>query len=243
MIIQWFVISPVGERSIAWRLLPWVIVAACAGGIPNSVWGQVRTAPDGNSLSEPVNAQNKPAEQFTELVPNVKTLAAHVDFASQINLTQFRKLAVFDGGRAKIIDTLARETLMRVYGKPRWKDPETDQKYDPVFTFLDLWLNKPYYSEKPIIYIEVLSLRRLFVRLLPQEQQDHWLRLGRFTPKLLASSHAAQLVLSLDADLRLQRAIQQLRGAVFAFDRVGSMLHVISPAPGTDKWTHIFNMG
>ncbi len=206
--------------------------------------GQVRSAPAGNSLPQPTPQDTQAVFPHADQPHASLTRAQHTRFAQGIDLDGFRKLAVFHGGRAKIIDTLARETLTRIYGKPYWQDIETKTRYDPVFTYLDLLFNKTYYHDKPILYVEVLALRRLLVDAVIQEadQRERWLRIGRLTPKMLATPQAGQRVVSLDGDLRMHQAIRQLRTATSAFQNTASGLYMVSPLPGTDQWSHLLDL-
>lgn len=94
-------------------------------------------------FNESAEEHARHARHDSSLLPSPEE---HAAFATKVNLDDFRKLAVFDEGRAKIIDTLAREHVARIYGKEQWKDlrlsiPTEDappaanalgERYDPV---------------------------------------------------------------------------------------------------------------
>ncbi len=179
-------------------LAAFLVVTCCSWA-----WAQVRHAPDGNSLPDQpappaLESSQPPPEALPDQSPKVMPRAEHDSFAGRVDLSAFAKLAVFDEGRSKIMETLAQEDLARIYGKARWRDqsaPQEDQfNYDPVFTYLDLIFNKPYYDDKPIIYVEVLDLRRAMLSMLPPDQQEIWLRRGRVTPEMLADPKLGEIV-------------------------------------------------
>ncbi len=199
-------------------------------------FAQVRNAPAGNSLPEAAPAAPPHAPHEHAAAP-LMSAQAHDAFAEQVDLSRFRLLAVFDNGRAKIIDTLAREKLETIYGKRRWKDLTTGVRYDPVFTYLDLLLNKAYYADKPLIHVEVLPLRRQIVaQLLPAEQQEHWLKLGRLTPLMFLDRRMQDVVDATAADTLLAKARGQMLNAWFTFQQELEDLQLISPPPGDTHW-------
>ncbi len=163
--------------------------------------------------------------------------ASHDALADKVDLSAFRKLAVFSAGRAKIVDTYAREQLQLIYGKSRWKDIDTNRQFDPVFTWLDLMLNKSYYAQRPTIYVEVLELRRSLVTLLPEKDQERWLKYGRLAPNLFLLPEAQQIVDASAADLRLNKARVQVLRAWRAFQASPQALSMLSPPASSDHWT------
>jgi cytochrome c-type biogenesis protein CcsB len=212
---------------------------------------QVRSAPEGNSLPQ---AQAIDTHAIEELAPSAgedlsgplghgsMTLMSRPDhdaFATAVDLSAFRKLAVFDGGRVKILDTLAREQINRVYGKTRWKDADTGERYDPVFTYLDLIFNKTYYFDKPVIYVEVLALRRQLLATLPLDQQEKWLKAGRLAPLMFADPRIQQILSGMHGDLRLFKGQQDVLMSLMSFDDTGERLAMVSPLAGSDHWLHL----
>jgi cytochrome c-type biogenesis protein CcsB len=239
-----------------------VLLVVCLGVGAPAVFGQVRNAPAGNSQPDvneglrqggTAELQKHLQEQMeargdahghdhgtTQPREKAKILdkATHDAFAKSLDLTEFRKLAVFDAGRAKIVDTVAREYLMRVYGKERWKDLD-GTTYDPTFTYLDFLLNKPYYFDKPVIYVDVLGLRRELVKNMPVEEQEKWLKLGRLEPRMLANQQTASILATLEPDIMMSNAIGQLRVAANSYDQTETMMMFISPEPGGQYWTSL----
>jgi len=211
---------------------------------------QVRQAPEGNSPPDPHDAYG---EAGLALPPAPKAVPlsreAHQRFARQVQLDRFRTLSVFDGGRAKILDTLAAETLTKIYGKPRFKDSwneagkEQSFTYDPLFTYLDLIFNKPYYFDKAIIYIDVLSLRRSLVSHLPAEEQEAWLQRGRLTPIMISDPAISQIIEGLDRDVLTVKAMGQVRFALQNFEHPDYALNLVSPLQGEEHWSHLAALG
>ncbi len=238
-----------------------VVLMAVVTGLALPVFAQVRNAPAGNAqpdvneglrqgntaqlqkqLQEQMNARSDghdhgPADANA---PRAKILdkTTHDQFAKGLDLTEFRKLAVFDAGRAKIVDTVAREYLMRVYGKERWKDLD-GTTYDPTFTYLDFLLNKAYYFDKPVIYVDVLGLRRELVKHLLPEDQEKWLKLGRLEPRMIANKQVEGTLEALEPDIMMNNALGQLKVSVRSFENPEGMMMFISPEPGGQYWTSL----
>ena len=183
------------------------------------------------------------APQYTPI-----SRAEHQAFAEAVDLSTFRKLAVFDE-RIKIIDTLARERVAAVYGKERYKDvlaediekpagERGDFVYDPVFTYLDFVLNERYYLDKPVLAVEVLPLRRAMLTAAIDDpaERERMLKLGRISPLLFMSPPVRTAMQSLDHDLRLFQAQNQVHRAWLALDEAEESLKMVSPPPGSDRW-------
>ncbi|MEO0515386.1 MAG: cytochrome c biogenesis protein CcsA [Planctomycetota bacterium] len=175
----------------------------------------------------------------------------HQKFAQQVDLDAFRKLAVFDGGRVKILDTLARERLTTIYGKPRWQDttydtadaenPKDREKiaYDQVFTYLDLVFHRSYYADKPILYVEVLPFREKLLAHLPEAQREKWKQLGRISWAMFADPQIQAVYRGEETSLTEMKGRNQLFGSADAFINAGQRLLMISPPPGEEVWAHI----
>ena len=180
------------------------------------------------------------------------TRAQHQAFAEAVDLDAVREWAVFDQGRVKILDTLAREHVTRIYGKPRWKDvaaatatlppgQRDDVTYDPVFTYLDLVFNRDCYADKPILYVEVLPFRERLIAHLPEDQRERWKKLGRISVELFTSPEVRDELRAADTDRVDALARDQLFGAINAFASTGEGLLLISPEPGDVQWAHVLS--
>lgn len=224
---------------------------------------QVRLEMDGNTLnaSEPPLTPNQQSEEAHAESEDENVLhlgspedgltrAEHQAFAEAVDLSDFRRLAVFDSGRVKIIDTLAREYVHSIYGRSQFRDvqakdadkPAEEQSrfyYDPVFTYLDLIFNKRYYLDKPLIHVEVLPLRQQLLSHLPEDQREKQLRQGRLSYGMMHSPQVRETLLELDSDLTMENAMNQVRLAVHRFEGRGQEVDIISPKPGDDYWIDI----
>lgn len=174
--------------------------------------------------------------------------AQHQAFADAIDLGVFRKLSVFDNGRVKILDTLAREHLRSIYGKEKFSDTRADTlelapkdrksyKYDPVFTLLDLAFNTAWYIDKPLLHAEVLPLRRRLLAHLPADEQERWLKIGRLTPAMFVSAPVQAIYRGADTSREEAKGRDQLYYAFQNWQTTTDRLRLIAPAPGSDDWT------
>lgn len=211
--------------------------------------GQVRSQVDGNNLPE-THADSMPdvddahdhsIDAWLDIAVQPRTTEQRQAFSEALELDGFRRLAVYDGGRVKILDTLAREQMLRLFGKTRFQHTETGYE-DPVFTYLDLLFMRDSYQDLPLIYVEVLPLRRKLVAHLSQEEQELWLRRGRLSPNLLMSPPAASVLSGMNADLRLQKGLTQVFDAASALDELQQRLLVISPLPSDNEWHGPFDI-
>ncbi len=197
----------------------------------------------------------------TASMRDAMTRAEHQAFAEQVDLTALRKVSVFDGERVKLLDTLAREHMVRVTGRGAYRDvaghdehlPAGDRDqyvYDPVFTYLDLVFGGPdpeneasrltgYYADKPVVYVEVLPLRRELVSHLPAEEQEYWLRQARLSPLLLAQPAPQSILRSDDGDVLLSQARNKLFVAYAEYVRAGERLALVSPAEAQGDWCRL----
>lgn len=230
-----------------------ILLSLCLAAGANAA---AQAGPDGNNLPDAAAPAITP-DQIDHFDPHAghdhgeMTRKQHQAFADAVDLDAFRKLPVFDGGRVKIIDTLARERVTMVYGKARWVDFTWDTfdaenrkeqkkyKYDPVFTYLDMTFNRPYYADKPVLYVEMLPFRESLLAHLPPEEREAWKKLGRISWEMFAAPEAQAIYRAPETSRVEMKARNQLFGAADAFLHAGSRLLMISPAPGSEQWTHI----
>jgi len=175
------------------------------------------------------------------------TDAQHQAFADALDLSAFRKLSVFDNGRVKILDTLAREHLRSIYGKEKFRDTRADTlgadlkdrkpyRYDPVFTLLDLAFNAAWYIDKPLLHAEVLPLRRRLLAHLPADEQERWLKIGRLTPAMFVSAPVQAVYRGADTSREEARGRDQLYYAFQNWQTTDARLRLMAPVPGGDEW-------
>ncbi|MEQ9453214.1 MAG: cytochrome c biogenesis protein CcsA [Phycisphaeraceae bacterium] len=209
---------------------------------------QVRPNVDGNALPDTMptappamldaddhTGHGHDLEDWLDMEPRSRTAEERKAFSEALNLDGFRRLAVFDGGRMKIIDTLTREQLERIYGKTRYKHPETGYE-DAVFTYLDLLFMRTTYQALPLVHVEVLPLRRQMVAHLPADDQEAWLKRARLSPELITSPPVIAILSGRGSDLRLQKGLSQVWDGLSALEEIDDRLKVISPLPADNKW-------
>jgi len=220
---------------------------------------QVRPDVAGNNLPEPpVTPEQLGASQSAPLQMSVQELLAQAgppphdplsptredalafsEFARQVDLEPATMWAVFHEGRPKILETLALERLNAVYGKKRYLNPATKEKHSALLTYLDLVIRRPAYADKPLIHVEVVPLRRQILSWMKPEVQEHWMHVGRITPRMLSHPAVQPILNGTDADLRQAKAVGQVHQAIFNLEHLGTELKLISPVPGDNHWAHI----
>lgn len=153
----------------------WVALVVAAAVACPACPGAAQTAPEGNAhpgakaLSEAPEAQNPFGDPIW---PDRDAQAVSADaqreskrrLAAEVDLSALRGLAVFHGGRVKIVDTLARETVREITGRKRYTEafmPPGEEKFapDPVFTWLDVMIDPAYYADRPLLGVGFLPLR------------------------------------------------------------------------------------
>lgn len=232
----------------AMKTIRYAFVLLLALGLTSLTHAQVRQEPAGNTLPAAVTPETHASDMLLDPQAVKLSRDKHRQFASQVNVDAFRRLSVFEGGRTKVIDTLAREYLDRVYGKSRFKDTwdengkERSIAYDPVFTYLDLIFNQQYYLDKSIIYVEQLNLRRAVLAHLSEADQETWLRRGRLTPLMLADRSASEALMGMNQDMIAQKGIAQVRFALMNFQHPQDALFLVSPKAGSEVWTSVFEL-
>lgn len=210
-------IRPVA-RSMGWLLL-----------LMGLVWSQAAAAP----TSQPESSSSSLAAPVKPLTPD------------QVDLSGLSRLAVFDG-RAKTLGTWAGEHLQRIYGKNRWKDL-TDphaRSHDPLFTTLDLEFRPEAYSDKPLIYVEVLAFRQELLSVLgmnPTDQQV-WLQRGRLAPSHFAQMKVQQVIAQADADMLRLKARNQVMGALSETAVSFGSLPLLAPEKEGDLWQSLSSL-
>lgn len=173
-----------------------------------------------------------------------------VEFARRVDLSALRDLSVYHNGRVKILDTLARETVRAVCGRPTYQDfprPEGDggddrkitkYNYDPLFTLLDLVIDPAYVYDKPLIHVNFLPLREAFLeQAFPADQGAalRWKKLGRISPQMvdtLGNALAERLAFEKGYDEAFPRLVQATR----LVQESGKNLLVVAPDHEGEAW-------
>jgi cytochrome c-type biogenesis protein CcsB len=182
-------------------------------------------------------------------------------FAQQVTpaLEPLRKLAVFHDGRVKIIDTLARETIVRVVGgRHYWEflsgtaDQPVKARFDPLFTYLDLIIDPTYYFNKPLIHVEFLPLREAFLdeayppppTETPEEEasrlrdRKRWMTLTRLPP-IMVSDFGPMLQQRHEMKDPYRKAISKIALAMDLFQSGSANLLLVAPEAEHAPYRHL----
>jgi cytochrome c-type biogenesis protein CcsB len=206
-------------------------------------------APDGNAHpAVHMLSAGDNANPFGEpLRAGFATPAEKAAFARALDLEPLRDLAVSHSGRVKILDTLARETVREITGKKRYPDPVqtpsgvTFEKYDPLFTLLDLMIDDGYYMNRPLIYVDYLPLRERMLEIAyPQDPQarERYKKLTRLTPTD-ASTSGRKIIDSGEIDAPSARSLQQVSDRIGLWGSSVANLMVVAPKNASDKYLHL----
>ena len=228
------------------------VLAAVALLASSSLPARAQYAPAGNAhpaqqaLSD-IDAGNP----FGKPGPTGMDMARKEAFSKGVNLALLRDLALYHGGRIKILDTLARETVGELMGRRNYMDLDVGPdglirrrvKYDPLFTYLDLLMDPGYYVDRPLIHVQFLPLREAFLdRIYPgperAEERDWWKRIGRLKPLDIAD-HLEAVEQKFGFEAGYREGLGDIRSALLLYrDAHQNLLMVPSDTP--DKpWSHL----
>jgi cytochrome c-type biogenesis protein CcsB len=160
-------------------------------------------------------------------------------FGEEVDVGPLRTLAVFHNGRVKIIDTLAREVIQGISGRPSLASPETGSGYDPVFTYFDLIFRHELYLHYPMVYVKNKEMRETLLQHLPEEDQKRWTNESRLAPHLFSDPAFQQSLTAMMGDAIKTQALNQVGYSLQTFLQVGGELLLIPPEEGSDRWVHI----
>lgn len=232
------------------HLLPLLrVLALCMVVAFSGARASAQTAPAGNahpkveSLSDEAKAVNPFGEaQATKLDQAQKSV-----FSKAVNLEPMRSLAVFHGGRIKVMDTLGREMVEGILGRRDYQDLSIDAqgkvsrfKYDPLFTALDLMIDPGYYVDRPLVHVQFLPLREAFLKKMYEnaEEREWWKRVGRLKP--------AKIVQTLDAveqehafEPAYAKDIQNVRASLGLYQFAWRNLVLVASDSPDKPWTHL----
>lgn len=233
-----------------------VLVAVLLAAFPAAA-SHAQTAPEGNAhpqamaLSESRDLPSPFGEHNTD-PSKVISAAEKAAFAAQVNLDCLRGLAVFHGGRVKVLGTLAGETVEQLAGRRTYvdyvRDPKAgnvegirDVKYDPVFTLLDMTIDPGYYLDKPLLGIEYLPLRRAILETKFKDDeaaQKRWLRVGRITP-LMVDEVVPEVAQAHMSEEPFRAALGRLDDSIGLFLRGKSNYLMVAPSETDLPWQHL----
>lgn len=206
----------------------------------------VDVSASGKSLANPFGTPVRRAEGQALATPAEK----HA-FASAVDLTPLRDLAVLHNGRVKILDTLGREMTLKITGRAAHRDfihtPKagggeeiTSAKYDPLFTMLDMTIDPEYYFDKPAIGINYLPLRRALLEKQFESDPDaaaRWVRLGQVAPLTLNTFAGAVAREHMDEE-PYRDALGKADYAMGLFADLAANYLLVAPPTRDVAWTH-----
>ncbi len=203
-------------------------------------------APAGNAHPEQaaVSEDAAPSPFGDPTVPSTFTMGKKYAFSAAVDLSPLRDLAVLQGARVKILDTLARETVESITGRRRYVDyihtaggRVKDVKHDPLFPVLDMMIDPAYYADKPLVHAGYLPLRRAILEssLDDPEEIERWMRLTRLTPMMIANGHEG---LGSDGavDPAMMAAMEDAAAALRLHYLSHTNLAIVPPGSGVDRW-------
>lgn len=235
------------------RVLAALLAATWMVALPPDALAQVAPAgnahPTGRSLSESGSITNPFGEPNAHLANDDRkpmTPEAKFEFASRVDLSSLRGLAVFHNGRVKILDTLANETVHRLTGRRTYVEPrdgKSKQSYNAIFTMLDLMIDPAYYADKPLLHVNYLPLREEILDLtFPGESnagtRERWMKFTRVTP-LMVRDHIGALLDKHGDKPAFNRAFSELDESARLWQMSVSNLLMVAPDSSEMAWTHL----
>ena len=177
------------------------------------------------------------------------TLAKHA-FSLKVDLTPLRDLAVFHNGRVKILDSLARETVVGITGRKDFLDFQPHPSgsgvqrlhYDPLFTFLDMVIDPSYYEAKPLVSVNYLPLRDEFLRRAfvgPQSdgERENWRKMGRVSPRQISGLYNE--VASVSMTDAYQKALGSVHEGMMLYALGAQNLLLVPAKDANTPWDHL----
>lgn len=247
-------------RVLAWwsRVVGVVAAIAVAGSV-----ARAQTAPEGNAhpQSQAVSAAENTSNPFGQPVAPAGVAPDKAGFARALDLKPLEQLAVFHDGRVKILDTLARETVLRIVGRRSFQDPVGGMSsaskarlvaYPPLFTFLDLMIDPGWYLGKPLVHVEYLPLRREVIEaslpISPSDppaqrearlaERERWSKLTRLSPAMLMR-HLPAIQARHEFEPSYRRSFNELAEALSLFESGSANLLMVAPTRANDPYTHL----
>lgn len=211
-----------------------------------------QTAPEGNAhpQSHAVSEEGAQLPSPFGHVPNPSPFdtARKIEFASRVDLSPLRGVAVFHSGRVKVLDTLARETIQAVTGRKSYFDTVSaegakpkNESFDPLFTWLDLVIDPAYYLDRPLIHINYLPLRREFLEVsFPEDaaKRERWMKLTRITP-VMAQQFGPMLEEKHAFEEPYRQAFGRVRSAMALVAESRANWFVLAPEAPDQPWRHL----
>ena len=155
-------------------------------------------------------------------VPVVETIeeapVIEVSFESQVDMSPFNEVAVWEGGRIKSWESFSRSMMQFVSGS---------QKIDgqsPAFTYLDMALRSSAYENRDIIFVKKKPMRAAIITALvdgdrPEgatvERLEKFMESGLIAREFILSPSVIELLASMQGDvMRFAKPIEAIQTAV-----------------------------
>lgn len=172
-----------------------------------------------------------------------------IAFAKGVDLSPMRALSVYHNGRVKTLESLARETVQRLAGRPNYVDfPRIPGKeepakfnHDPLFTLLDLVIDPVYYMDKPLIHVNFLPLREVFLeREFPGDEasRERWKRVARLTPAMVVS-HLEPIGRMYGLTPGYAEGLGKLQQAMGIVESSAGNMVLVAPPSKDEPWLHL----
>lgn len=203
----------------------------------------------GESMIDAHEGEIMPPFGMYERRSRIDATAKH-SFATKVDLSLLRDVPVFHGGRVKIMDTLARETIAAICGRADYFEIVDGAKlsYDPLFTLMDLMIDPAFYIDRPLLHVNYINLRDKFLeRAIPGDEpakeieRRRWRKLTRISPMMYqryANDIAGGFAQEQDA-AAYNQALDQVARALDLADRSGANMEVVAPASTDLPWKHL----
>ncbi|MCX5691631.1 MAG: hypothetical protein NTV94_17875, partial [Planctomycetota bacterium] len=225
------------------------------------VFGQ--TAPEGNAHPATQNVAPGGATQASPFGPHntdtsrIDTASQKAAFAAALDLEPLRSLSVFHNGRAKVLETLAGETVSKISGRRTFVDfiktprdgggeDVKDIKYDPMFTLMDMTIDPAYYLDKALIAVEYLPLREAVLEAeYPGDEnaslRERWKKVGRVTPFMI-DRHLGAVLEAHSGSEQYVRSAARVDDALQMFMQCRANFMVVAPAALDATWQNLASL-
>lgn len=141
-----------------------------------------------------------------------------VTFESQVDMSPFNEVAVWEGGRIKSWESFSRSMMQFVSGS-RQIDGQS-----PAFTYLDMALRSSAYDNRDIIFIKKKPMRAAIIRALvdgnrpetaTDERLDTFMQSGLIAKEFILNPSVVELLASMQGDvMRFAKPIEAIQTAV-----------------------------
>ncbi|MCW5755211.1 MAG: cytochrome c biogenesis protein CcsA [Phycisphaeraceae bacterium] len=246
-----------------------MLFAAVLAGLIAPAWGQA--APEGNAHPEmrPSHAEGDmirypfgpPSGGPVGEAALAEAVERKIAFSRAVDLSPLRTLAVNDGGRVKVLATLAEETVSEITGRRRYIEfvEDTSGKprsvaFDALFTLIDMVIDPGFYDQRPLVHIEYLPLRRAIVerglvevrdganrfvlRPLSDEDVEAYLRLTRVSPLTIQGHHEA-IRNAYEMQDPYRQGMQRMYRSLQRFSSAPESFLVVAPGRQDKQWRHL----